>query len=446
MSTKRFINRGLVCFFFCLIPAILPGIAACSDSEAFPEAFTLTSAIESALEANIGLKVAQEETQAADSVKKAQKTNFFPTFNTTYEYVRHDDERQTLGIGITRPEEEYIWTASITQPVFTGFSLSNQFKIADLGLDLAKSNEITARHRIIFEAKNAYFSVLKAQKLVAVSQQAVIQLEANSDVSKNFYDVGMIPLNDLLKSEVELANVRQELIVAQNNLEITEANFNTILRRPIQSSVVLKDILDYTPFVEDIDYCIHTAAESRPEISGSDLSVEIAEKELALARKDYYPTVSLGGTYFRQGTAWLADGGEGIYFPDGWDISARLSWNFWEWGRTKHGAKAKMSRVSQAQHQKTDIHDNIVLEVKRAYLKNKESEKNILAIEKAVEQAKENFRITEERYKEQMATTTDVLDAQTLLSKTMTNYYNSLYDFKISEAALYWAMGQEVME
>ena len=39
-----------------------------------------------------------------------------------------------------------------------------------------------------------------------------------------------------------------------------------------------------------------------------------------MARKDYYPTVSLQGTYYRQGVDWYIDGGEGIYAPDGWDI------------------------------------------------------------------------------------------------------------------------------
>ena len=64
----------------------------------------------------------------------------------------------------------------------------------------------------------------------------------------------------------------------------------------------------------------------------------------------------------------------------------------------------------------------------------------------AIEQAKENFRINQERFKEQVATTTDVLDAQTLLSHTLTNYFNALYNFKIAKATLYRAMGQEVME
>jgi len=79
-------------------------------------------------------------------------------------------------------------------------------------------------------------------------------------------------------------------------------------------------------------------------------------------------------------------------------------------------------------------------------LKTKESENNIITVQKAIEQAKENLRISRERYKEQIATSTDVLDAQTLLSRTMTNYYNALYDFKISKASLYRAMSMELAE
>ncbi|MCP5046102.1 MAG: TolC family protein, partial [bacterium] len=122
------------------------------------------------------------------------------------------------------------------------------------------------------------------------------------------------------------------------------------------------------------------------------------------------------------------------------------NWNFWEWGRTRYGVKEKLSRLSQANYRKQDILDNIELEVKQAFLRTKETEKNITTVEKAIEQAKENLRITEERYKEQVSTTTDVLVAQTLLTETMTNYYNALYDFKIAKAVLYRAIGQEILE
>ena len=84
--------------------------------------------------------------------------------------------------------------------------------------------------------------------------------------------------------------------------------------------------------------------------------------------------------------------------------------------------------------------------MKKAFLRTQESEKAIITIETAIEQAKENFRINEERYKEQVATSTDVLDAQTLLARTMTNYYSAFYEFKIAKASLYRAMGQENRE
>lgn len=71
----------------------------------------------------------------------------------------------------------------------------------------------------------------------------------------------------------------------------------------------------------------------------------------------------------------------------------------------------------------------------------RESEKNIETVKLAIEQAKENFRIFTERYKEQVVTQTDVLIAQTLLSRTQSNYYNALYDYKRAKAALFRAMG-----
>jgi outer membrane protein TolC len=409
------------------------------------ETFTLKHAVETALKANISLKISKEEANAALAVEKKQKTNFLPTFNATYQY-EYIDEEATLGTIVAGSQEEYTLISKVTQPVFTGFSLLNQYKIAKLGLDAAKINEKLKRLEIIFEAKKMFFSLLKAQKFLKISQDTVTQITAQKEVAKNFYEVGMTPLNDLLQAKVELANARQELISAQNNLEIAKSNFNILLRRPINEPVELEDVLSYTTFGHDIDYCFKTAKKNRLELKIASLEIEIAEKKVKLAQKDYYPSINLEGSYFKRGTEWDVDGGDYIYDPEGWSITAVASWDFWEWGRSIYEVKEKQSRLSQAQYQKTEILDNIRIEVKQAYLNTLESEKNITTVKKAIEQAKENFRINKERYKEQIATSTDVLDAQTLLSRTMTNYYKALYDFKIAKASIYKAIGQEVME
>jgi outer membrane protein TolC len=433
-------NQNFLSLFFMFVIVLSMVFPAFSEAEEPDEILTLKQTIENAIKANLGLQVSKEEIKATEATKKAQRTYFFPTLSATYQYKRIDDGN------ILNPENEYTFVASFTQPIFTGFSLLRQYNIAGLGLDAAKNEERLVRQDIIFAAKNIYFELLRTQKLLKIAKETITQISSQKEVAENYYQVGMTPLNDLLQAQVELANAKQEQIIAKNNMENTESDFNTLLRRPIDAPVAIEDILDYSPFEKDLDYCFAEAEKNRLEITISDLNVEIGEKELQLARKDYYPSVNLQGEYFQMGTEPDVNGGEGIFDPDGWRIMAVATWNFWEWGRTYYGVDEKVSRLSQAKLRKKEILDNIQKEVKKTYLRTKEAEKAIITIETAIEQAKENYRINEERFKEQMATSTDLLIAQTLLSRTMTNYYNALYAFQIAKAALYRAMGQEIIE
>jgi CO dehydrogenase nickel-insertion accessory protein CooC1 len=68
--------------------------------------------------------------------------------------------------------------------------------------------------------KVSYFDILKAARILAVAKQSVEQLKAHRDTAQGFFDVGIIPRNDLLYAEVELANGRQFLLRAENGLEI----------------------------------------------------------------------------------------------------------------------------------------------------------------------------------------------------------------------------------
>jgi len=99
-------------------------------------------------------------------------------------------------------------------------------------------------------------------------------------------------------------------------------------------------------------------------------------------------------------------------------------------------------KVIQAEDSKTQLIEGIILEVKQDYLNMLTAERNISVAEKAIEQAEENLRMNEERYKYQVATATDVLDAVTLLAQARVNYYSALSDFNIAKARLDRAMGR----
>jgi outer membrane protein len=422
-------------------------VPACGAAQSTEPALSLKDTIELALKANLQIKRAGEEINAAQANRNLNRTNFLPTLGSAYSWVNRNDERlassRALGSG---PGDQYTFTTSFTQPIFAGFGILNQYKISELGLDQAETSAKIVRQDVILDAKNAYFSVLKTQKLLEVSQQTVTSISSQKEVSENFYKVGLSPLNDLLQSQVQLANARQQLTSAQNNLEIAKTQFNTVLRRSVNAPVFLLEELDYTSYTQTLDSCLETAQKNRLEIQVADVDIEIAQKQVALSEKDYFPTVNLIGGYSRTGDDWQAHGGDDIFDSAGWNVQATATWNFWEWGRTGYGRKEKLARLAQSKYKKSEVLDNINLQVKQAWLRTKEAETNILTVEKAVEQAKENLRITEEQYKEQVATQTDVLIAQTLLTQTETNYYNSLFDFKIAQAVLFRAIGQETLE
>jgi outer membrane protein TolC len=387
---------------------------------------------------------ATEGVEAAQANKKKQFTEFLPKLSAEYVY-RHADEETSLESFVIGSQDLHEFTATARQPIFSGFSRLTQYDLSALGLDIAELIEQETRQDLILEVKAAYFEVLQKEKLEEVARQAVTQLQAQSKVSRNFYEVGMVPKNDFLQAEVELANAQQDLVVARNDVQLARSLFSTIIRRPVDAPFTLEDVLVYEPFATTYEECVSLALQQRTEMKIADLEVETAEKELKLTKSDYYPSLDLLANYYKRGEDFGLDGGEGILKEEEWDVVAVASWTFFEWGKTRYGAQEKVRRANQARLNRTSVEDNIRQEVKEAYLNVKAAENAVATVEKAVEQAEENYRMNQERYKEQVATSTDVLIAQTLLTRTRNNFYNALSAFNVAKAALHRAIGLEVL-
>jgi outer membrane protein TolC len=427
-----------------LLVVVLAGSPWLCRAEEPPSNFTLQSSIQHALKNSTQVLSAIEGVGAAEANKKKQFTEFLPKLSAEYAYRRADGETSLNGF-IINPEDLHEFTATARQPIFSGFSRLTQYDISALGLDIAELVEQETRQDLILEVKTAYFEVLQKEKLEKVAQQATTQLQAQSKVSKNFYEVGMVPKNDFLQAEVELANAQQDFVVAQNNVQLARSRFNTVLRRSVDATFTIEDVLTYEVFTRTYEDCVETAMEQRTEMKVADLEVETAEKGVKLTKSDYYPSIDLLANYYKRGEDFSLDGGEGILKEEEWDVVAVASWTFFEWGKTRYGAQEKVRRVNQARLKRASVEDNIRQQVKGAYLTVKAAETAVTTVEKAVEQAKENYRMNEERYKEQVATSTDMLIAQTLLTRTQNNYYNALSAFNVAKAGLHRAMGLEVL-
>ena len=429
-----------------LIPSLLFSVSKTCQAAESDSPMSLRFAVEQAILANLDLQSSRKEIDAARANRNVQRSRLLPTFNATYQGVRSDGATGFVVGAAPSVGDTFTLSAGVSQPLFEGFALINQYKAAALGVNVAELNQKLVRLEVIFLIKQAYFNVLKAKRLLEVARNTVKVLEAQVEVARNFYDVGMTPLNDLLQVQVQLANARQSMITAQNNLDTRESEFNVILRRPVNAVVNLVDIESYASLEKNLEYFLGQAEKNRLDIKAADLNIQIAEKEVEIARKDYYPSLFIEGNIFKAGADWTLSDDEEFFNPEGWSVTGTATWNFWEWGRTKYSESEKRSRLSQAKIGRHKTIDQARLEVEISFLKANEAEKNILVVETAIEQAKENMRITEERYKEQVATSVDILVAEQLLTNTQVNFYNALYDFKIAKAFLQKAVNMEILE
>ena len=441
----RHLILGLGGWLFSLT-APFPAVLAAEGAPAM----NLQESIEIALKQSVLLHAAREGVKGAEAQQKEAFTAFLPKFSTSYGFTRLNEEPFFNFPGApplipageirTGTKENYNWTVEARQPLFAGGGIIANYEANRLGSDIARFDEASTVQDLVQEVKIAYFNILKAGRILSAVRQSLDRLTAHRDTAQSFYDVGVIPKNDLLYAEVELANGRQSLVRAENSLEMAKSKFNTLLRREINAPVEIQDILNDDPFERTLDGCIAAALSNRPEIRSYALRLEQAKRLVGVARSEYYPNVGLVGNYARYGDT---PGVSGSPYKDqeSWYVMAVANWNFWEWGKTRNRVDAGLSRESQASDVLANIRDQITLEVKSAYLLLREAEKQVLVSKKAIEQAEENFRINTERYREQVGTSTDVIDAQTLLTRARTDYDNALGDFSISRARLERAMG-----
>ncbi len=447
MKIKIFIACGLCA-----------GIVLCSDLSSAEEStvLTLDQALAIALERSPLLNSAALGIKEASHRQEAARADFFPKLGTDYSYTKLDEppemrfvSKQNAGLQslITGnkvevgPGKVYHFRAALIQPLFTGGALLNQFRLEQLGVDVAKARKMIVQEDITVAVKDAYYTVLKAEKMRVVADQTVKQIQDHERVARNFFEQEMIAKNDLLEAQVRLAQAQQDLIRADNGVAITKAALNTVLHQDVNTPVSIADIVTDLPILLSLADCQMRALQNRPLLREIDFTIQQAERGVSLAKSGYAPKSYLAYNYRLQGDQPAVNGTD-FQKAASWDVTVNLQWTFWEWGKTYHQVGEQRIKLQRAQETRKEIVDRIALEVKSAYLDAQETYKNITVARDAIVQAEENFRINKDRFDQQLATTTDVLDAQTLLSQAYVNYNNALCDYNINRAKLEKAIGQ----
>lgn len=340
-----------------------------------------------------------------------------------------------------------IWTKSIgnshsnsitaSLPIFTGGELQGQIGQAKANYRSMLSAEEQAYNEMKETATTGYFNMLNATNMKALRQESVDRLQAHLDNVIAQYNVGIVARADVLRSEVELANAQQNYITASNEYDVAEATLNNIIGTPLGTTLLLKDRLQYEPYENDMAYCLAYSEQHRPELKQAEYAIDSAEAALVVARSGHMPKV-----YANASNNW---GGNGSDWPgdddENWSVGVTASMNVFDSGVTWSKIHAAQENLAKAKESQRQIKDNVELEVRTDYLNLREAEKRITTTQVAVASAEEDYHIAVVRYQAGVGTNIDVMDAQEALTQAKTNYYQALYNYNTSKAALNTSMG-----
>lgn len=407
----------------------------------------LTESINIALENNRQIHAAWQEVLAARASVRETRTAFFPQLSAQASYTKLEEVpstsfemappfgTQTMEMG---KDEVYDQKATLTQPLYAGGAIYHAYKGAGSKLAAAQSRYDQICQKLICDVRESYFNLLKAQKLTLVCSQAVRQIQAHLKVVQDYYDVGIVPRNDLLTAQVRLANAGQDLIEAQNRVKLARSVFNNTLGWGVEREVQIVPVESFEPLKLDLEDSTRRAYQNRPELEEAKANVAFGQRSVKLAKSGYRPTISLHGEYDRQkGASTSPD-----EYWENWTGMVVAQMNIWDWGATRNKVKQARAGFEGLKDSQILLKGAIALEVMEAYLRLNESQEKMKVMAKSIEQAQENLRIMEEKYRAQAATTTEVLDAQTLLTGAQTSYFQTLYDCHIAKARLDKAMGE----
>lgn len=326
-------------------------------------------------------------------------------------------------------------TASL--PIFTGGELQGQIGQAKANYRSMLSAEEQAYNEMKETATTGYFNMLNATNMKALRQESVDRLQAHLDNVIAQYNVGIVARADVLRSEVELANAKQDYITASNEYDVAEATLNNIIGTPLNTTLKLKDSLQYVPYDNDMAYCLAYSEQHRPELKQAEYAIDSAEAALVVARSGHMPKV-----YANASNNW---GGNGSDWPgdddENWSVGVTASMNVFDSGVTWSRIHAAQENLAKAKESQRQIKDNVELEVRTDYLSMREAEKRITTAQVAVASAEEDYHIAVVRYQAGVGTNIDVMDAQEALTQAKTNYYQALYNYNTSKAALNTSMG-----
>ncbi len=458
----RVVRRLLLSAVFFLLGTEATAQPAGDDTNVAPpngKILKLDEAIQTALEKNLQLKAARQSTEAANWGVKNAYTQFLPSVNLNFNYVRLDGgtvDRANIFTDVGRelvkqfaPNEDpnqirpsawrnsYGPSVSVTQPIFTGGTLLANVSVAQ-ALDMtAQANFSNTEQQVIYNTQFAYFNVLRAHELIVVAKDQLQTAEEHLSSARKQVEAGLRSKTEILRWEVQKANAESFLARAENGLALARPALNQVLGLELNTeySVLPVDDLPVT-IPATVDEQIAIALRKHPGLRVMEANVDLAGAQVKVERSNFTPKVALGYNY-----SWEANNTLKLDSYKTWSLGITAQFPIFNSFRDYTNLQKAQATKQQTVTMQQDFERGLRLQVLQASQNLDLAKRQLTLTEKARAQAEENFRVIKRSYEVGLASNLDFLDAQNAQNQARWDNVNTKYDFLLAKTALAQAMG-----
>ncbi|MCF6222997.1 MAG: TolC family protein [Flavobacteriaceae bacterium] len=269
------------------------------DSNIDKKKWTLKECVEYAIENNLTVKQSEYDIALAEIDRKDAVGNFLPSlnFNGNQSWNRGLSVDAATGVLVNETTQTSGIGASSGVTIYSGLQNLNQIRRADLSILASRYQLDKIKDDISINVINAYLQVLFNKEAVNV---ALPQLEISREQlqrTNKLVEAGTLPRGDLLDIVATLANDEQNLIITQNNTQISLISLAQLLQLNDYNNFNIADEeIESLPLINlsnySVDAIFDKALENRNQILVAKTNIEIAEKDIKLAKGALQPSLS----------------------------------------------------------------------------------------------------------------------------------------------------------
>jgi len=437
---------------FCLVLLLSAGNGLAGNGLAGPEnsrpeeekpggrkqKLTLEAAYESALNNNEQIRISREKLLQNSQDIDIATSNLYPQLSAEAGYTRQKVADIAGGASLGsfgRPEDYGTLSLKLNQHIYQWGKVWSGRRIAEHFFESSKFRHIRQVQEILFKVSVQYYEVLLGREAIEIAENALERAEQQMARAEARFEVGVLTQTDVLRASVQVVESQEQLERARNQYAIALENLTLEMGlEEVPGRLVEPSEKRFSPVpVSDL---YQTALANRKDYRQAEKQVRGAEERVNFEQADYFPNLSLEGSYTHTNESDL------FYGEDyDWQATLKLSYPLFTGWRTSAEVDKAKSGLTEANAAIARLKKEIRNQVRSVYLDIQTQKKVIAQLEERVKAARRNYQQITARFEEGLVTAVDQIDAFTALNEAENRLAQAYYSYQLDQIRLKLATG-----